>query len=73
MIHPITLDAIFQTAYTALSTEAQATIGTAVPKSVRSLFVSADIDTSPGAELVASTCLLHYHRQGFDVSLAAQP
>jgi 2-polyprenyl-3-methyl-5-hydroxy-6-metoxy-1,4-benzoquinol methylase len=73
VIHPITLDAIFQAAYTALSTKARNTVGAAVPRSVKSLFISADISPEPGKQFQVSSRLLHYHRQGFDVSLAARP
>lgn len=72
VIHPITLDAVFQAAYTSLSTNARNTVGAAVPRSVKSLFVSAEISPEPGTQLQASSRLLHYHRQGFDASLAVR-
>ncbi|KAF2229541.1 polyketide synthase [Viridothelium virens] len=70
--HPMTLDAVFQAAYTTLSTEARKTVGTAVPRSVKSLYVSSDFSPEPGKQLQAYSHLLNYHRQGFDVSLAVQ-
>ncbi|KAF1829172.1 reducing type I polyketide synthase [Decorospora gaudefroyi] len=73
VIHPITLDAVFQAAYTALSTKARNTVGAAVPRFVKSLFISPDISPEPGTHLRASSRILHYHQQGFDASLAVRP
>jgi acyl transferase domain-containing protein/NADPH:quinone reductase-like Zn-dependent oxidoreductase/2-polyprenyl-3-methyl-5-hydroxy-6-metoxy-1,4-benzoquinol methylase len=73
VIHPITLDNVFQAAYTTLSSKAQKTVGAAVPRFVKSLFISSDISPKPGTHLQVSTSLLHYHQQGFDVSLAVHP
>lgn len=72
VIHPITLDGIFQAAYAPLSKKVQSTIGAAVPRSIKSLFISSDIDSQPGITLQAHSSLLRYNRQGFDTSIAVQ-
>ncbi|KAF2973282.1 hypothetical protein GQX73_g405 [Xylaria multiplex] len=71
VVHPVTLDAVFQAAYTTLSTDMRKIVGTAVPRSVKSLYISASISAEPGSNFQAGSRLLHHHRQGFDVSLAA--
>ncbi|KAK3343540.1 putative polyketide synthase, partial [Lasiosphaeria hispida] len=70
VIHPITLDAVFQAAYTTLSPEARKTVGGAVPTSIKALYISSAISARPGHHFHAHSRLLHHHRQGFDISLA---
>ncbi|KAK5657389.1 hypothetical protein OQA88_2959 [Cercophora sp. LCS_1] len=70
VIHPITLDAVFQAAYTTLSPEARKIVGGAVPTSIKALYISSAISSKPGDQLNAHARLLHHTRQGFDISLA---
>ncbi|KAK1772875.1 hypothetical protein QBC33DRAFT_584336 [Phialemonium atrogriseum] len=70
VIHPITLDAVFQAAYTTLSPEARKMVGTAVPTSIKSLYISSAISSKPGDRFDAYARLLNQHRQGFEVALA---
>lgn len=71
VIHPTTLDTVFQTSYTTLSPEARMTYGTAVPRSVKAIYISSSITPEPGKQLEVHSRLQNYHRQGFDVSVAA--
>ncbi|KAK3300886.1 reducing type I polyketide synthase, partial [Chaetomium fimeti] len=70
VIHPITLDAVFQAAYTTLSPEAREAVGAAVPTSIKSLYVSSAISSEPGHRFEAFSRLLQRHRLGFNVALA---
>ncbi|POS74158.1 polyketide synthase-3 [Diaporthe helianthi] len=70
VIHPTTLDTVFQGAYPCLSPSRQKTVGTAVPRSIKSLFISSSITCDPGSRLQASAVLLHSGKQGFNVSTA---
>ncbi|KAK4210062.1 hypothetical protein QBC37DRAFT_350610 [Rhypophila decipiens] len=67
VIHPITLDQVFQAAYTTLSTEARRKVGAAVPRSIKALYISAKTATDPGSSMSALSQLLQYNRQGFHV------
>ncbi|KAL2807721.1 hypothetical protein BJX63DRAFT_61499 [Aspergillus granulosus] len=70
VIHPITLDALFQAAYTAVSPAVQATMGAAIPRSIKRMFVSSNISATPGHRF-QNFARLHYgSAQGFDVSMA---
>jgi acyl transferase domain-containing protein/NADPH:quinone reductase-like Zn-dependent oxidoreductase len=70
VIHPITLDAVFQAAYTALSPEAREAVGAALPTSIKSLYVSSAISAEPGHRFEAFSRLVQRHRLGFEVALA---
>jgi NADPH:quinone reductase-like Zn-dependent oxidoreductase/SAM-dependent methyltransferase len=70
VIHPITLDAVFQAAYPTLTPEGRKTVGAAVPRAIRSLYISADISSEAGHQLKEYSALLQYNRQGFDVHAA---
>lgn len=67
VIHPITLDQVFQAAYTTLSTEVRSKVGAAVPRSIKSLYISAETATDPGSPMSVLSQLLQYNRQGFHV------
>ncbi|KAM7211644.1 hypothetical protein V8F06_012970 [Rhypophila decipiens] len=67
VIHPITLDQVFQAAYTTLSTEARRKVGAAVPRSIKALYISAKTATDPGSSMSVLSQLLQYNRQGFHV------
>ncbi|SPO04422.1 related to type I polyketide synthase [Cephalotrichum gorgonifer] len=70
VIHPITLDALLQAAYSVLTPPALATMGTAVPQSIKSMFVSSDIVSTPGHKF-QTLCQLHRaNSEGFDVSMS---
>ncbi|KAI1205736.1 reducing type I polyketide synthase [Annulohypoxylon truncatum] len=73
VIHPVTLDQVFQAAYTTLSPEAGETVGTAVPRSIKSLYISAQTSSEPGDHLKAFSQLKHHNHQGFEVISAVLP
>ncbi|KAI0857178.1 hypothetical protein F4860DRAFT_528288 [Xylaria cubensis] len=68
VIHPITLDGVFQSFYCSLSAQAFKTVGASVPRSIKSLFVSSRLmqDRADGCLDVFSN-LLQYSKQGFSV------
>lgn len=70
VIHPTTLDSVFQAAYPCLTSHDQKTIGTAVPRSIKSLFISSTISSNFGSRLQANAAILRYSEQGFNVSTA---
>lgn len=70
VIHPTTLDSVFQAAYPCLSSHHQKTVGTAVPRSIKSIFISSSIRADLGSRLQANAVLLRHSKQGFDVSAA---
>ena len=70
VIHPITLDALFQAAYTAVSPQVQATMGAAIPRSIKNMFISNDISSVPEHRFQNFAKLHYASAQGFDVSMA---
>ncbi|KAK8107122.1 uncharacterized protein PG998_009135 [Apiospora kogelbergensis] len=72
VVHPTTLDTVFQAAYTTLSAKARMVCGTSVPRSIKSIYISSGIPTEPGSQLGVSSHLQGYHRQGFNVSSSVQ-
>lgn len=68
LIDPISLDQVFQAAYATLSPEAGKVVGTAVPRFIRSMYISAGISLGPGAQLQVLSNLMHHNRQGFQTS-----
>lgn len=72
VIHPTTLDTVFQAAYTTLSAKARMTCGTSVPRSIKSVYISSSITAEHGRQLEVSSHLQSYHRQGFDASLSVE-
>ncbi|EAQ92786.1 hypothetical protein CHGG_01021 [Chaetomium globosum CBS 148.51] len=70
VIHPITLDNVFQAAYTALSPESREAVGAALPTSIKSLYVSSAISSQPGHRFEAFSRVIQRHRLGFEVGLA---
>ncbi|KAI0109091.1 putative polyketide synthase [Nemania sp. FL0031] len=73
VIHPITLDSIFQAMYPALSPEARMAVGASVPWSIRSLHVSSSISSEPGSTLKAYSHVFRHNLQGFNASAAVVP
>lgn len=69
VIHPITLDQIFQGANGTLSARTRRIVGAAVPRSVKSLYVSARNATVPSSISVVSR-LLRYSHEGYSVTSA---
>ncbi|KAI0163985.1 reducing type I polyketide synthase [Xylariaceae sp. FL1272] len=66
VIHPTTLDSVFQAMYPVLSHEVRKKVGASVPRSIRRLRVSAaTMNSGPGTELTTYSRLLHHNRQGF--------
>jgi NADPH:quinone reductase-like Zn-dependent oxidoreductase/malonyl CoA-acyl carrier protein transacylase/SAM-dependent methyltransferase len=73
VIHPITLDAVFQSAYPTLSPEKRKLVGTAIPRHVKRLYISAAVSCEAGQSLRQYSSLLNCNRQGFEVSAAVLP
>lgn len=73
VIHPITLDAVFQSAYPTLSPEKRKLVGTAIPRHVKRLYISAAGSSEAGRSLCQYSSLLNCNRQGFEVSAAVLP
>jgi acyl transferase domain-containing protein/NADPH:quinone reductase-like Zn-dependent oxidoreductase/ubiquinone/menaquinone biosynthesis C-methylase UbiE len=70
VIHPITLDALFQAAYTAVAPQVLATMGTAIPRSIKNMFISSNISSTPGHKFQNFAKIQYTSSQGFDVSMA---
>lgn len=68
VIHPTTLDSVFQAAYPCLSQDGQKTVGAAVPRSIKGLFISSALSHEPGSRLEANAVLLQHDKQGFNIS-----
>ncbi|TGJ85110.1 hypothetical protein E0Z10_g3631 [Xylaria hypoxylon] len=73
VIHPITLDSVFQAIYPVLSPENRKAVGASVPRSIRSLRVSSEISSEPGSGLEAHSHLIRHDLQGFNASAAVIP
>ncbi|KAI0454862.1 reducing type I polyketide synthase [Xylaria acuta] len=73
VIHPITLDSVFQAIYPALPRDTRKAVGASVPRSIRSLHVSSRINSGPGSALKAYSHLLHHNLQGFNAAAAVIP
>lgn len=71
ILHPITLDAIFQAAYTVMSTSETKAMGAAIPTSIKTMAVRTDLSHQVGHQLQASTTLHKRSPQGFEVSVSA--
>ncbi|KAI0200244.1 hypothetical protein F4808DRAFT_461110 [Astrocystis sublimbata] len=68
-IRAVTLDQVFQAAYTTLSQEAEEIVGTAVPQYIKFVRISAELSSKPGDRLAAFLQLQDHSRQGFEISL----
>ncbi|KAI0474774.1 reducing type I polyketide synthase [Xylaria cf. heliscus] len=73
VIHPTTLDSVFQAVYPVLSPETRQIVGASVPRSIRSLHVSSRVSSEPGSALKAYSHLLHHNLQGFSAAAAVVP
>lgn len=70
LIHPITLDALLQSAYTAVPATASRAMGASIPRSIKSMFVSSDLTNTAGQRLQTFSVLHAHDSQGFEVSIA---
>ncbi|KAI9741637.1 MAG: polyketide synthase [Cirrosporium novae-zelandiae] len=69
IVHPTTLDAVFQAVYSAFSEKGMENSTTMVPHSFKSLFVSYDISNQPGHKLRVCSMVNHADAQGFESSI----
>ncbi|KAM0541306.1 hypothetical protein ACHAPJ_013300 [Fusarium lateritium] len=69
IIHPITLDSVLQSAFTVITPEHSNAMGGSVPRSIQSMYVSANISTSVGHRFVARNKLLDTDSKGFEASM----
>ena len=70
LLHPITLDALFQAAYSAVPKRAAKGMGAAIPRSIKTMFVSAGLGSDPGHQFQTLTQLRGQNSQGFDVTIS---
>ncbi|KAI0506887.1 putative polyketide synthase [Xylaria bambusicola] len=68
VIHPITLDSIFQAFYPVLSPESRKAVGASVPRSIKTLYISSRIKCEPGSTLEAHSHLIRHDLQGFNAA-----
>lgn len=66
ILHPTTLDSIFQAVYTALPLAGKRQDVAMLPRSIRSLYVSGDITTQPGDTLAIDSSVKSLSAQGFE-------
>lgn len=66
VVHPIVLDSVFQAVYPALSPKTWKEVGASVPRSIKSLYISASISNNPGTKMRAYGHLLHHNLNGFN-------
>ncbi|KAF3771163.1 hypothetical protein M406DRAFT_245563 [Cryphonectria parasitica EP155] len=70
VIHPTTLDTIFQAAYTALDGAGSRAQETAqIPRSIKHIWVAHDIPSTPGHDFNALTTLSHASKQSFETNI----
>lgn len=74
-IHPTTLDSVFLAAYPSLhvTSGGPSTVGAAVPRSIKTMYISSDISTSPGRQLEAYSVLRQHNKNGFSIAALVQP
>jgi acyl transferase domain-containing protein/NADPH:quinone reductase-like Zn-dependent oxidoreductase len=70
VLHPITLDALFQAAYSAVPASSQQAMGAAIPRSIKKMFVGQGISNIPGHRFQTFSKVYYASSQGFDVSMA---
>lgn len=70
VIHPITLDAVFQVAYAALSSTAAEQVGAAIPRSFKRMYVGRNVNSKPGHRFEARSRLESHHKGGFQVDMS---
>ncbi|KAF6790728.1 polyketide synthase [Colletotrichum sojae] len=70
ILHPTTLDSIFQGAYAALPSDAYQN-SMVMPRAIEQIFVSQSIATSPGSQFTALATVHKQDRSGFRSTIAA--
>ncbi|KIA75975.1 hypothetical protein HK57_00218 [Aspergillus ustus] len=70
VIHPITLDSVFQGVYGALSVEAQREVGAAIPRSIRRMYISDHIGSESGLQFTSYSSVGGFGPKGFNVDIA---
>ncbi|KAK4866744.1 hypothetical protein LT330_007907 [Penicillium expansum] len=70
VLHPITLDSVFQVAYATLSKDTQREMGAAIPTSIKEMYVSDSISREPSRAFEAFVNLDRKSARGFNVSIA---
>ncbi|KAL2833622.1 polyketide synthase [Aspergillus pseudoustus] len=70
VIHPITLDSVFQGVYGALSVDAQREVGAAIPRSIRKIYISDHIGSESGLQFKSYSCVGSFGSRGFNVDIA---
>ncbi|KAG0160284.1 hypothetical protein PDIDSM_7811 [Penicillium digitatum] len=70
VLHPITLDSVFQLAYAALSKDAQRETGAAIPTSIKDMYISDAISRESNHAFKAFVNLDQRSARGFNVSIA---
>jgi len=70
ILHPITLDALLQSANAALPANVQKSMGASIPRFIKSMFVSSTLGSSVGHRFQKFSFLDTQNSQGFDVSMA---
>ncbi|KAI0538759.1 putative polyketide synthase [Xylaria digitata] len=73
VIHPTTLDSVFQAIYPVLSPEIRKAVGASIPRFIRSLRVSSQIRSDPGSSLEAHSRLIRHDLQGFNAVATVVP
>ncbi|KAI2787746.1 Highly reducing polyketide synthase azaB [Penicillium oxalicum] len=69
VIHPITLDAVFQAVYHNLPAGGTQQRTAMIPTSIQNLYISAKLITSPGHQFRADSTLMKISGQGFESSV----
>lgn len=70
LVHPTVLDACFHPAWAALPDALLRKLGLSVPRTIKSLFIGANISTTPGAELGVRVQLKEASQESFEVSIS---
>ena len=70
VLHPTTLDTVFQAAYTALPGAGSKTPNSQIPRSIKHLWVAHDIMSEPGHRFSAYTNLNRANAQSFEADIA---
>ncbi|PYI32700.1 hypothetical protein BP00DRAFT_435110 [Aspergillus indologenus CBS 114.80] len=69
IIHPTTLDAVFQAAYQTLPVGGSEERTAMIPTFIQDLYISADLTASPGHRFHANSALVRVNRRGFETSI----
>ncbi|KAK3946253.1 reducing type I polyketide synthase [Diplogelasinospora grovesii] len=72
VLHPTTLDSVFQATYSALNGGGSSQGSAMVPRSIKSMFISAGISRAAGDPLLTYSRLQQSDKQGFHASISVQ-